>query len=170
VDEHGVQGLSEQTLGPGGLSELSRRLRPPPALSPPQLDELVGWLQTTVGVLHSTVGSADFLERAAEALVQIVGLDSGRVLLLKGDRWDVAASSGTAAEGDEWRPSRHVLDRVRREKRTFWQHPQPAAAADAPSLRRVQTVVATPLLPRGLARLHQGHQGVVPRMRAVRGR
>jgi hypothetical protein len=101
VDEHGVQGLSEQTLGPGSLSELSRRLRPPPALSPPQLDELVGWLQTTVGVLQSTVGSADFLERAAEALVQIVGLDSGRVLLLEGECWDVAASSGVAAEGDE---------------------------------------------------------------------
>jgi hypothetical protein len=57
------------------------------------------------------------------------------------------------AEGDEWRPSRHVLDRVRREKRTFWQHPQPAAAAAAPGLRMVQTVLAAPLLPRGLARL-----------------
>ena len=66
------------------------RLRPPPALSPPQLDELAGWLQTTVGVVQSTVGSAEFLERAAEALVQIVGLDSGRVLLLEGDHWNVA--------------------------------------------------------------------------------
>jgi hypothetical protein len=52
--------------------------------------------------------------------VQIVGLDSGRVLLLEGEHWGVGAFSGTTAEGDEWRPSRHVLDRVRREKRTFW--------------------------------------------------
>ena len=52
--------------------------------------------------------------------MQIVGLDSGRVLLLDSDRWDVAAASGVAAEGDEWRPSRHVPDRVRREKKTFW--------------------------------------------------
>jgi hypothetical protein len=58
-------------------------------------------LQTTVGVLQSIVGSADFLERAAEARVQIVVLDSGRVLLLEGERWNVAASSGAAAEGDE---------------------------------------------------------------------
>jgi hypothetical protein len=65
------------------------------------LDELVGWLPTTISVFQSTVGSADFLERAAEALVQTVGLDSGRVLLLDGDRWEVAASSGAAAEGGE---------------------------------------------------------------------
>jgi hypothetical protein len=70
------------------------------------------------------------------------------VLLLEGERGDVAASSGAAVAGDEWRPSRHVLDRVRREKRTFWQPPQPASAADSPSLRRVQTVVAAPLLDR----------------------
>src|SRR5262249_27125657 len=55
VDEYGVQGLSGQTLGPGDLAELSSRLRPPPVLSPSQLDDLIGWLQTTMGVLQSAV-------------------------------------------------------------------------------------------------------------------
>jgi adenylate cyclase len=146
VDEYGVQGLSGQTVGPGNLAELSSRLRPPPALSPSQLDDLIGWLQTTMGVLQSAVGSVDFFEQAAEALVQIVGLDSGRVLLLEDDRWDVAADHGAAADGGrDWRPSRHMLDRVRGERRTFWQHPQPGAT-DSPSLRALQAVVAAPLL------------------------
>ncbi len=148
ADEFGLHGLGEQTVGPGNLAELSRRLRPLPALSGPQLDELIGWLQTTMGVLQSTVGSADFLEKAAQALVQIVGLNSGRVLLLEGDDWAVAAVYGVVpGPSGAWQPSRQVLDRVRRESRTFWQHPQSAGAAlDSPSLRGVQTVVAAPIL------------------------
>src|SRR5262249_27532174 len=109
-DEYGVQGLSGQTVAPGNLAELSSRLRPPPARSPSKLDDLSVWLQTTMGVLQSAVGSIDFCQQAAEAMVQIVGLDSGRVLLLEEDRWDVAAAHGATADGGrDWRPSRHVL-------------------------------------------------------------
>lgn len=146
ADEHGVHGLQEQTILPGALAEMSSRLRPPPALGPAQMEELAGWLQITVGVLQSSTGSADFLPRAAEALVQIVGLDSGRVLLLDGDRWDVAAAHPAASADESWRPSRHVLDRVRREKRTFWQPCLAPADGDSPSLKRLQAVVAAPLL------------------------
>jgi adenylate cyclase len=147
VDEHGVQGLDEQTIGPGRLSELSRRLRPLPELSPPQLDALLGWLQTTMGVLQSTVAAADFLDKAVEALVQIVGLHSGRVLRLDDDTWKVAAvHEPSPLPGQEWRPSTHVLERVRREKRTFWQYPEAARSVDTPSLGPLQTVVAAPVL------------------------
>src|SRR5262249_43991283 len=58
----------------------------------------------------------------------------------------VEAVYGTPPEpGQAWQPSKHVLGRVRQEKRTFWQRP-PQAAADTPSLQPLQTVVASPLL------------------------
>jgi adenylate cyclase len=146
VDEHGVQGLEGHTVAPGSLSDLSKQLRPLPSVPLANLDEILGWLQTTMGVLQSAVGSADFLAKAAEALVQIVGLHSGRVLLLEGDVWQIEAFCGTVAEpGSAWQPSKHVLERVRQEKRTLWQRPQ-QATVDTPSLQSLQTVVASPLL------------------------
>ena len=149
IDEFGVQGLDQQTLGPADASGLSRSFRPPPALNAGQIDDLVRWLQTTLGVLQSTVGSSDFLRRAAEALVQIVGLHSGRVLLLETDRWAVAAQhAADRGVGQPWQPSQHVLARVRLEKRTFWQRPAHASADDSASLAEIQTVVAAPLLDR----------------------
>ena len=105
VDEHGIRGLDRQTLVTGSLSDLSRMLKPLPAFSAGQLDELIGWLQTTVGVLQSTVGSADFLDKAAEGLVQIVGLDSGSVLLLRDNDWKIIAVRGAAQEDADWRPA-----------------------------------------------------------------
>jgi adenylate cyclase len=146
IDEFGVQGLDQQTLGPADASDLSRTFRPPPALSAGQVDDLVHWLQTTLGVLQSTVGSSDFLPRAAAAVVQIVGLHSGRVLLLEKDEWKVAAQYGVGTDAPPWQPSQRVLARVRAEKRTFWQRPQQATATDSASLAHLRTVVAAPLL------------------------
>jgi len=46
---------------------------------------------------------------AAEALVQIVGLELGRVLLLDGEQWVAAAAHGEAPTlGRPWQPSRRV--------------------------------------------------------------
>jgi adenylate cyclase len=146
-DEPGLQSLSGHTALPGSLSDLPQIVWPLPTLNDLQVDELIGWLQTTMGVLQSTVGSADFLDKAAEALVQIVGLDSGRVLLLQGDIWSPVATFGTGrTERTKWRPSRHVLGRVRKEKRTFWQYPQQTVKVDSDSLLALRTVVASPLL------------------------
>jgi adenylate cyclase len=144
ADEFGVRGLDAPTIAPGGLSDLSRRLSPLPVLAGAQLDALVGWLQTTMAVVQSTVGSPDFLDRAATALVQIVGLQTGRVLLFVGDDWEVKARHG-AVNDEGWHPSRHVLDRVRRERRTFWQH-APAAGSDMSSMLGLASVIAAPIL------------------------
>jgi adenylate cyclase len=146
-DPAGLHSLDQQTVGPGRLADLSRRLRSLPTLSTPQLDALVGWLHTTMGVLQASVGAADFLEKAAQALVQIVGLDLGRVLLLEGDEWVVRATHG--AEPDDslpWHPSRRVLQHVRDKRKTFWQAGPAAASAEAPSLEPLETVVAAPIL------------------------
>src|SRR5207248_2995667 len=103
------------------------------------------WLKATVGVLQSSVGSADFIDRAAEALVQIVGLHAGRVLLLDGDTWKTVACN-PPDPGTDWRPSTHVLAHVRDQKRTFWQTPQQTGGLDTPSLLAQYRVVAAPLL------------------------
>src|SRR5262249_21651349 len=127
---------------------LVSRIRPLSDRDAVQMDSLVGWLQTTLGVLQSTVGSADFLEKATRALVQIVGLHSGRALLVEDGEWAVAAVCDAAGGGCRAAaPSGQVLERVRREKRTFWQHP--ADAGDADSLQCLQAVVAAPVLDAG---------------------
>ncbi len=143
----GMHSLDEQTVGPGRIAELSVRLRSLPGLSGAQLTEMVGWLQTTMGVLQATVGAADFMDKAAEALVQIVGLELGRVLVLDGEKWVAAAAHGQApTHGRPWQPSRRVLAEVKEKKKTFWHTDRRSGDADTPSLAPLQTVVAAPLL------------------------
>jgi adenylate cyclase len=142
VDTYGLRSLEGLTAGPGSLGPAASA---PPALDGSTLDALVGWLQTTLGVLQSTIASVHFLERAVQAMVSIVGLDSGRALRFAGDGWEVLAAHSGTPEPD-WQPSRRVLEGVRRERRTVWQEPSPAAIAESLSLRAVQTVVAAPLL------------------------
>jgi adenylate cyclase len=143
----GLHSLDHPTVGPGRLADLSGRLRSLPELTTPQLNEMVGWLQTTMGVLQATVGAAGFLDKATQALVQILGLDHGRVLLLREGEWTAAASHGTTPAGDApWLPSRLVLTRVREAKKTFWQSAPQASGADSPSLEPLQLVVAAPVL------------------------
>jgi adenylate cyclase len=141
----GLQRLARQTLLPGSSLTLAPGLRGLPPLSGPQFDQLTVWLQTTMGVLNGAVGSASFLPRAAEALVEIVGLDSGRVLLRQ-DGWSVAVARRSGPGGSEdWQASDNVLEALVRERRTVWRR---AAHRDAraPSLHGLETVVAAPLL------------------------
>src|SRR5207248_122322 len=114
---------------------------------------LLGWLRATMGVLQSAASSSDFFQKAAQAVVDIVGCDSGRVLLLEGGRWRVAEARAagdldTLASGPDWQPSHSVLERVREEKRTFWQGPEQADPVPAESLVGVTMVVAAPILDR----------------------
>ena len=129
------------TMGP----EFASRLRKPPRLNTEQTNELIEWLSTTMGVLQSSIGSADFLAKATEALVKIVGLHSGHVLLREGEEWKRIAGFGRF-NANFWQPSKHVLEQVVREKKTFWLQSQPDDMADSPSLARLQTVVASPIL------------------------
>ena len=145
ADSQGLLRLAELTMIPG-VRPVPAPARPAfPPLGGPQLDQLIAWLQTTMGVLHGAVGSAAFLPRAAEALVEIVGLHSGRVLLRERGRWEVTAAHGAAGGGRlAWQPSDTVLDALVREKRTVWERPR--RDAPAASLEGLQTVVAAPLL------------------------
>jgi adenylate cyclase len=141
-----IQTLAELTRAPGEESALLRaaRLVPSGALD---MKDVISWLQAALDVLQSAASSSDFFQKAAQAAVELVELDSAQVLLLEGGAWKPAArhTAARAAGGSSLRPSQHVLARVLEEKRTFWQNPGASAAA---SLVGVQAVVAAPILDR----------------------
>lgn len=147
----GLQALAE-AVAPPGSSILPRSSLFP--LSQPTGEQtntqaFVRWLRSAMDVLQSAASSSDFFERAAQAVVQMVGLDSGRVLLLNQGEWQTQAARTAHLVGADsgWRPSQHVLGSVCREKRTFWEMPT-AGNAPAASLIGVKAVVAAPILSR----------------------
>ncbi len=109
------------------------------------LEEIVHWLQGTLGVLQSAAGSSDFFDKAALALVEAIGLDSGRVLLREGDSWRMVASRSAGGPClPERPPSRVVLERVRFDRRTFYLSPSEITTASG--LGGLEAVVAAPIL------------------------
>src|SRR5207244_6541024 len=93
-----------------------------------QGESLLRWLQAAMDVLQSAASSLDFFDRAAGALVDRVGLDAGRVLLLDKGQWrGQALKTGPHLAAQDWQPSRRVLGKLLEEKRTFWEVP-PATA------------------------------------------
>ncbi len=120
-----------------------------PPLPTEAAESVVAWLQTVIEVLQSAASSTDFFARAAEAVVNLVGLDSGCVLLFDGETWRNESrhfSSRLAADAGDQRPSQRILSRMRDEKRTFWHAPATAGRAGEHSLTGIQAVVVSPLL------------------------
>jgi adenylate cyclase len=150
-----VRGLADVTAPPSlQFSSLQRfpGLGPQSTAAGELNRQVLRWLQTSMGVFQSAAGSADFFQKAAQAVVDIIGLDTGRVLLLEHDQWQTRAFASGSPPGtglrvaeDDWRPSLSVLNKVRVEKRTFWELPS-IAAEQKDSLIGVNAVVATPLL------------------------
>lgn len=112
------------------------------------IEDIVRWLQTTMEVLQSAASSSDFFEKAAQAVVEIVGLDRGRVLVLDKTEWRTVATftADQRKPAVEWRPSLQVLNKVRSEQRTFWSAPDDADLDSSGSLVGVEVVVASPIL------------------------
>jgi adenylate cyclase len=145
-----LQGLTEETPPPGTVADVPSRLA---ALAAPGsgvgLEQVIHSLQAMMGVMQSAASSSDFFPKAARALVDHVGLNTGRVLLREDGAWRTeafAAAAGVAAERD-WQPSQKVLNRVVKEKRTFWQAPE-QSTVETVSLVGVKAVVAAPVLDR----------------------
>jgi adenylate cyclase len=138
------------SLTPPGLPSLTVSRFPTLSVSSNiEMEALVRWLQTTMEVLHSAASSSDFFQKAAQAVVDIVGLDTGRVLLDAEDWKPVAVHAAAHIALDPgWQPSQNVLTRVRQEKRTFWQGPDQDDPELAESLLGVEVVVAAPILNR----------------------
>ena len=138
-----LRGLADATAPPGR----SAYATVPPAGA--AMRDLVPWLQAAMDVLQSAAGSADFFDKAARAVVDLVNLDSGRVLLLKEDEWRPHAihTAPRTVRDTSGPASNHVLNRVRQEKRTLWEAPD-SSLPDAASLEAVEAVVAAPILDR----------------------
>lgn len=142
--------LPEATLPPGQLSGSLFGSSLPAAVAANGTidgDALVRWLRDTMDVLHSAATSTDFFFKAAQAL-HGMEMDTCLVLTLQKNRWRTEAFQTLEGIGSSERePSRHVLERVRQEKKTFWKgFRQPAP--DARSLADVKAVVAAPILNR----------------------
>jgi adenylate cyclase len=142
---------------PAGSSAQLRTIAPPIAMGAgdagrtlvphlgqaPGAEELTRWFEALVGVQRAAASSPDFFAEAARAVVELIGLDSGLVLLRRGDDWEPLAChpprDDVAADF-----SRSILETVARERRTYFEGvPSQSAAA---SLEGVTAVVASPIL------------------------
>jgi adenylate cyclase len=143
--ESGVLSLPEATLPPrqdGPMTSLFPTLARARSGSI-DTSEILGWLQATMEVLLSAASSSDFFARAPRALVEVVGLECGRILIRGPDDWKVEAvyRAPRLVQTALWDVSRTILKRLCEQKRTFWEAP-PASA----SLMAIRTVVAAPIL------------------------
>jgi len=148
ADESPLQSLARATIAPGveaGSSRFSSIMLSPAAGM--QAESLMRWLQAQLSLLQSAAGASDFFDKAARALVEMVDLDSGRVLLLEQGQWKVQAvhTAPEVQNARDWQASTRVLSSVLHEKRTFWQ--KPMGATDR-SLLGVEALVAAPILNR----------------------
>lgn len=107
-------------------------------------------IQGAMDVFQSAATDSEgFFQKAARGVVDLVGLDTGRVLLIDPEGvWKEKASATAphAFNGNgSWKPSQRVLDRVSRDKRTYWQSPD-GGKLDESSLAGLNAVVAAPIL------------------------
>jgi adenylate cyclase len=149
--------LEIEELGEGpGLATLVTATRAPsvgpesPSLSTPSAirrqAEIIPWLQNLMGVFLSAATSSDFFDRAARAVVEVVGLDYGRVLTRESGTWGIRAffRAARAADRAGRGVSNRVLEAVCTKKRTFWETPKSGSG----SLKGIDCVVAAPILDR----------------------
>ncbi len=149
--EKPLQTLNAATAPPGSATGIPPRLHSlnlatEGGMSP---ESVIRWLQTMMGVLQAAAGTTEFLERAANAVVDLVGLDTGRVMLRDGGNWkaDALATAPRIAPDQVSPPSRYVLRKILEERRTFWEVPE-VSLSEGQSLDRVSAVVAAPILNR----------------------
>lgn len=107
----------------------------------PVAEEMARWFESLIGVQRAAASSLDFFTQTARAVVELIGLDSGLVLLRKNGDWThVACYPSHSDPASQY--SRSILETVTRERRTFYQEIRPMAA----SLVGVVAVVASPIL------------------------
>lgn len=137
-----IPNLSEQMWGKSGSSNLSSH-------GLVDVNGVIGWLRAMIQVLQSAASDADFFEKAAKAVVEIIRLDMGRVLVREGDYWTTAVfhPARDAEYEENHPPSRLVLNRVCEQKKTCWRDLSDQSD-DVASLVGVSSVVAAPVLSR----------------------
>jgi len=107
-------------------------------------ETMTSWVEAVIAVLRAAPGSPEFFQQAAQAMVDLIGLDRGLVLLREGDSWNVVARAFKEEGGPGREFSYTILRFVVEEQRTFFQSAG-RLADQAESLHGVQAVVAAPL-------------------------
>ncbi|HEY7422700.1 MAG TPA: adenylate/guanylate cyclase domain-containing protein [Gemmataceae bacterium] len=110
----------------------------------PSPETLAHWFETVIAVQRAAAGSLEFYQQTARAVVTLVGLDRGLVLLRRNGRWFVQARypENSSYSGREY--SLTTLERVERERRTFFQKAS-ALPASTESLQGIEAVAASPI-------------------------
>jgi adenylate cyclase len=142
-----VESLGEVTLPPGSAAASVRFSTLALPSRGVEVESLLRWLQGAMDVLHSAATSEAFFAEAARAALDLVGLDAARVLRLRDGEWEPLAvqTKHPLAAQAERPPSRRILERLRGEKKTFWEVPVAAAGG---SLLGVKAVLASAILNR----------------------
>lgn len=144
-----LKSLAQPTAPPGVSVQRSAQLATLVSMGPGDTEEELGqWLQAVMGVVQGAAGSADFLREAAQAVVDIVDLDSAAVVLWEDGQWRIKVRAGGAAETPAlWQPSQTMLHRVQLERRTLRHAPETLSTSEGPSsLAEVSALVAAPIL------------------------
>ena len=124
-----------------------------------EAEAVIRWLQATMEVLQSAACDSDFFRKAAQAVVETVSMDSGRVAIRgKHDEWTVVAEHPPTDKplNRDYSISRLVLTKVCQDKRTCWYDPLSEVTQSGgaqitnvgQSMVGVDSVVAAPILDR----------------------
>jgi adenylate cyclase len=130
---------SSKMLAAGGQHSLLQLGRAPTP------ETLTHWFETVIAVQRAAAGSPEFYAQTAKAIVELVGLDRGLIILRRQGRWAAHArypDDGAELPGREF--SVTILDKVERERRTFFQSAA-TATSTTESLQGVEAVVASPI-------------------------
>ena len=109
------------------------------------VEAVVRWLRQVIAVLQSASNSNDFFHKAAQGIVDLVGLSLGAVFLRADGAWKPTAIA--SSDTSNARPSTNVLARVLAEKRTFWNRVDRQVDVLS-SMAALDAYVAAPILDR----------------------
>src|SRR5262249_23709822 len=90
-DESAVDPASLKTIQPPLAAGSYGQILAPQVGTAPGSGELARWFEALVGVQRAAASSPDFFADTARAVVELIGLDSGLVLLRQNDDWSPLA-------------------------------------------------------------------------------
>jgi adenylate cyclase len=108
----------------------------------PGMDRLTRWFETVVTVQRAAASSDEFFQETARAVVDLIGLDCGLVLSRLTGEWKPEACYPPDMLSSMLY-SQSVLERVRRERRTYFRNLRKDEATT--TLSGVSTLVASPI-------------------------
>jgi adenylate cyclase len=101
------------------------------------------WLQRIIELQQTGAGSAEFYNKTAQALIDLVGLDLALVLLERDGKWSIAGSA-VSADHVSVQYSRTLVSHVASQRRTFYEDLD-RLGSNASSLADIQCGVASPI-------------------------